>query len=96
MYFDSGCSRHIIGDKSFFINLTLMNDCLVTFGYDTKTLICGRGLISAQEIYKHKDVCSMKGLKTNLISINQNVIAITWSCSLKGTALYIMRELILW
>lgn len=47
MYFDSGCSRHIIGDKSFFINLTLMNDCLVTFGYDTKTLICGRGLISA-------------------------------------------------
>lgn len=48
-----------------------MNDCLVTFGYDTKTLICGRGLISAQEIYKHKDVCSMKGLKTNFTSINQ-------------------------
>ena len=31
-YFDSGCSRHMTSNKSFFTNLTQFNEGNVTFG----------------------------------------------------------------
>lgn len=42
-YFDSGCSRHMMGDKSLFTTLENHKDGKVTFGDGSKSQIIGRG-----------------------------------------------------
>ncbi|WP_409226504.1 hypothetical protein, partial [Klebsiella pneumoniae] len=44
-YLDSGCSRHMTGDKAKFISLTLKDGGYVTFGDDSKGKIIGIGKI---------------------------------------------------
>lgn len=61
----------MIGDKSFFTNLTLTNDWSITFGDGHKALICCTGSIIASCIHKLNDVLFVEGIKANLISISQ-------------------------
>ena len=64
-YIDSGCSRHMIGNKSFFSNSTEFESGSVTFGDGNVATIC------APEIPSLEDVFYVEGLKANLISISQ-------------------------
>ena len=45
-YFDSGCSRHMTGDKSFFTSLADFNGGNVTFKDGSVVCVEGRGSIS--------------------------------------------------
>ncbi|TYK30437.1 F5J5.1 [Cucumis melo var. makuwa] len=70
-YFDSGCSRHMTGNRSYFMNL---NDCVighVTFGDGAKGKIIAKGNINKDDLPRLNDVRYVDGLKANLISINQ-------------------------
>ncbi|TYK19192.1 gag-pol polyprotein [Cucumis melo var. makuwa] len=67
-YFDSGCSKHMTGNRSYFTNL---NDCVtghVTFGDGAKGKIIAKGNIDKDDLPRLKDVrklghVSMRGLE---------------------------------
>ena len=67
---DSGCTRHMSGDKAQFLSLQMKKGGRVTIG-DSKTLqILGKGKIGNKHISIDK-VQYVKGLKYNLLSISQ-------------------------
>ncbi|KAG5528763.1 hypothetical protein RHGRI_029433 [Rhododendron griersonianum] len=70
-YLDSGCSRHMSGDKSFFVNLEKYNGGIVTFGDGSTSKVVGRGTIQAPGLTRLENVLYVDGLKANLISISQ-------------------------
>ncbi|XP_038992978.1 uncharacterized protein LOC120116622, partial [Hibiscus syriacus] len=70
-YLDSGCSRHMTGDKSRFIELNAKNGGEVTFGDNSKGHIEGIGTIGNTSSIQIKNVLYVNGLKHNLLSISQ-------------------------
>ena len=71
-YVDSGCSKHMTGDRSLFIDFTpLDNGGCVTFGDGVKSKIIGKGTISTPGIPKLENVMYVENLKSNLLSVGQ-------------------------
>ncbi|XP_024019817.1 uncharacterized protein LOC112091153 [Morus notabilis] len=70
-YFDSGCSRHMTGERSLLKNFKSLTDGHVTFGDGVKGRVLGRGTLDVDGLPKLKNVLLVKGLKANLISISQ-------------------------
>ncbi|GKU95337.1 hypothetical protein SLEP1_g8708 [Rubroshorea leprosula] len=73
-YLDSGCSRHMTGDPSQFSSLMPLDGGTVTFGDNGKGIVKGVGKIGNKSI-SFDDVWYVDGLKHNLLSISQFVIA---------------------
>ena len=67
-YLDNGCSKHMSGDKTKFVNLLLKH---VTYGDNNKGKILGRGTIGDKNSFLIHDVLFVEGLKHNLLSISQ-------------------------
>jgi hypothetical protein len=44
-YIDSGCSKHMMGDKSKFMSLSERKSGNVTFGNDAPSKIKGKGMV---------------------------------------------------
>ena len=70
-YFDSGCSRHIIREKSYLSDYQNMPDGYVFFGDERKGRVIGKGTLLANGLPKLKSVLHVEGLKANLLSISQ-------------------------
>jgi hypothetical protein len=71
-YIDSGCSKHMTGDKSKFLTLSDSKSENVTFGNDAPGKIKGKGIVSLSNgIRKAQDVLFVEGLKHNLLSVSQ-------------------------
>ncbi|GJX11560.1 ribonuclease H-like domain-containing protein [Tanacetum coccineum] len=71
--FDSGCSRHMIGNKSFLTNYQEIDGGFVAFAGSPKGgKITGKGKIKTGKL-DFEDVYSVKELKFNLFSISQIV-----------------------
>ena len=70
-YFDSGCSRHMIGNPSVLSTYTEEASGKVTFGDGGKGRIKGKGNIECVDQPPLANVYYVEGLKANLISINQ-------------------------
>ena len=70
-YLDSGCSRHVTGDKSLFKTLKEKVGDYVTFGDGSHTQVLGKGTIEIPGLPLLKDILYIKGLKANLLSITQ-------------------------
>ncbi|XP_038989467.1 uncharacterized protein LOC120113034, partial [Phoenix dactylifera] len=68
---DSGCSRHMTGDKSLFVTLKSKEGGVVTFGDNAKGQIIGVGKISISPSSFIDNVLLVNGLKHNLLSISQ-------------------------
>jgi len=69
-YLDSGCSRHMTGDKTKFAKLELKEEGIVTYGDNNKGRILGNGVIGNGSSFNIKNVLLVEGLKHNLISIS--------------------------
>jgi len=69
-YLDSGCSRHMIGDKTKFAKLELKDEGFVTYWDNNKRGIIRNGVISNGSSSNIKNVLLVEGLKHNLISIS--------------------------
>ena len=69
-YLDSGCSRHMMGNKSFFETLVMEEGGNVTFGDGSKNKVVGKGTISVPELPSLSNALFVDGLKANLISIS--------------------------
>ncbi|KAL8103457.1 hypothetical protein AgCh_027877 [Apium graveolens] len=67
---DSGCSRHITGDKALLSQFEEMADPLVTFGDNSKGFTMGYGKIVSGNVVI-EDVALVAGLEVNLLSVSQ-------------------------
>jgi hypothetical protein len=73
---DSGCSRHMTGDKKWFSSLTpLSRKEYVTFGDDTKGKVLDTCVIKVNNNFTLKDVALVDKLGYNLLSVSQLVDA---------------------
>ncbi|GAA0180970.1 hypothetical protein LIER_30181 [Lithospermum erythrorhizon] len=70
-YFDSGCSRHMTGDKSYLSNIETVRNDYVTFGGGEKGRIIGKRSLNVERLPRLDDVLLVEGLTPNLISISQ-------------------------
>jgi hypothetical protein len=70
-YFDSGCSRHMTGNKNLLTELHPHAMSYVTFGDGAKGEIKGMGRLDCPGVPDLDDVLLVKGLTANLISISQ-------------------------
>ncbi|XP_045810862.1 uncharacterized protein LOC123905296 [Trifolium pratense] len=88
-YLDSGCSRHMTGDRHSFLSLEEKEGGTVTFGNNEKASIKGKGIIGKINSAKLENVHYVEGLEHNLISISQlcdnglEVIFKTHTCEIK-------------
>ncbi|KAK0581121.1 hypothetical protein LWI29_010208 [Acer saccharum] len=69
-YLDSGYSRHMTGNKSFFETLVMEEGRYVTFGDGSKKKVIRKGTISVPGLPFLSDALFVDGLKANLISIS--------------------------
>ena len=67
---DSGCSRHMTGDRALLINVVEKADQVVTFGDDNKGFTKGYGNLEIGHVII-KNISLVDGLKHNLLSISQ-------------------------
>ncbi|XP_022950378.1 uncharacterized protein LOC111453493 [Cucurbita moschata] len=70
-YLDSGCSRHMTGNPSKFVNLSKKDGGLVTFGDNKKGKIIGKGTIGNDSCTLIENVLLVDGLNHDLLSISQ-------------------------
>ena len=70
-YLDSGCSRHMTGDKSLFKSLKEKEDGYVTFGDCNHSQVLEKGMVEIPRLPLLTDVLYIKGLKANLLSLTQ-------------------------
>eukprot|EP00253_Pinus_taeda_P014281 PITA_14281 len=71
-YIDSGCSKHMIGDKEKLESYTaLEKEKKFSFGNDTPATIKGKGIAQLKEDVKAGNVLYVDGLKHNLLSVSQ-------------------------
>jgi hypothetical protein len=71
-YINSGCSKHMTGDKGKFLSLSESKSGNVTFENDAPGKIKGKGMVSlSNEKGKAQDVLLVDGLKHNLLSVSQ-------------------------
>ncbi|KAI5396719.1 hypothetical protein KIW84_062808 [Lathyrus oleraceus] len=70
-YFDSGCSRHMTGNKDLLTGLHPHAISYVTFGDGAKGEIKGIGKLDCPGVPELDNVLLVKGLTANLISISQ-------------------------
>ena len=70
-YLDSGCSRHMSGDRKQFLSLTAHEGGKVTFGDNSKGTILGIGKVGKSLSHAISDVYYVDGLQHNLLSISQ-------------------------
>ncbi|GKC44253.1 ribonuclease H-like domain-containing protein, partial [Tanacetum coccineum] len=83
--FDSGCSRHMTGNKSFLLDYQEVDGGFVAFGGSPKGgKITGKGKIKTEKL-DFEDVYFVKELKFNLLSVSQ-------MCDKKNSVLFIETE----
>eukprot|EP00253_Pinus_taeda_P015959 PITA_15959 len=71
-YIDSGCSKHMTGDKEKLESYSaLEKEKKVSFGNDTPATIKGKGIAQLKEKVKAGNVLYVDGLKYNLLSVSQ-------------------------
>jgi hypothetical protein len=71
-YIDSGCSKHMMGEKGKFLSLSESKLGNITFGNDALGKIKGKGMVSLSNGKgKSQDVLLVDGFKHNLLSVIQ-------------------------
>jgi transposase InsO family protein len=70
-YLDSGCSRHMSGNKSLFSSLEKFLGGKVMFGDGLQANIIGKGCVKLDGLPTLENVMLVDGLKANLLSISQ-------------------------
>jgi hypothetical protein len=73
---NSGCSRHVTGDKKWFSSLTpLSHKDYVTFVDDKKGKVLATNVIKVNDHFTLNDVALVDRLRYNLLSVSQLVDA---------------------
>jgi hypothetical protein len=75
-FIDSGCSRHLTGNKKWFSSLTpLTHNEYVTFEDDIKGKVLGTDIIKVNDYFTLNDVTLVDKIRYNLLSVSQLIDA---------------------
>ena len=87
-YLDSGCSRHMTGNKGLFKTFFEGKIGTVTFGVGSKSVIRGIGTMDILGLPVFEDIWYADGLKANLLSISEicdnglNILFTKYECEI--------------
>jgi hypothetical protein len=71
-YVDSGCSKHMKGDRDKFLTLQKERDGSIFFGNDDSTKIIGKGTVRiGNKNEKAENVLLVEDMKNNILSVSQ-------------------------
>jgi hypothetical protein len=71
-YVDSGCSKHMTGDKDRFLTLRKERYGSLSFGNDDSTIIIGKDIVRiGNKNTKAENVLLVENMKHNLLSVSQ-------------------------
>ncbi|XP_012855802.1 PREDICTED: uncharacterized protein LOC105975173 [Erythranthe guttata] len=84
-YFDSGCSKHMTGERNFLSNLHNMSSGQVTFGDGNKAYVKGKRDLNVGGLPNLNNVLYVECLKSNLLSVSQ-------LCDLYDSVLFTKRK----
>ena len=79
-HLNSGCSKHMTGNKSWFQNLRPKDGGVVKFAYGIKSKIIGIGNVGKNDFDLINDVMLVEGLTHNFLSISQFCDQVYRSC----------------
>ena len=77
-YIDSGCSRHMTGDRNKFVSLKAKDGGKVSFGGNQSGKIIGIGEVANPSGTPVKDVYHVEGQCHNLLSVSQSADRDNW------------------
>jgi hypothetical protein len=70
-YLDSGCSKHMIGDKTLLKEVQMSKGGRITYGDGSQSKVTGKGIIDILRLGASQEALYVEGLKANLLSISQ-------------------------
>jgi hypothetical protein len=69
-YLDSGCSKHMTGDKTLLKEVQIGKGGRITYGDGSQSKVIGKGIIDIPELEASQEALYVEGLKANLLSIS--------------------------
>jgi len=70
-YLDSGCSKHMTGDKTLLKEVQMGKGERITYGDGSQPKVIGKGTIDIPGLGTSQEALYVEGLKANLLSISQ-------------------------
>jgi hypothetical protein len=70
-YLDSGCSKHMSGDKTVLKEVQMGKGGRITYGDGSQSKVIGKGIIDIPGLGTSQEALYVEGLKANLLSISQ-------------------------
>jgi hypothetical protein len=70
-YLDSGCSKHMTGDKTLLKEVQMGKGGRITYGDGSQSKVIGKGIIHILGLETSQEALYVEGLKANLLSISQ-------------------------
>jgi hypothetical protein len=70
-YLDSGCSKHMTGDKTLLKEVQMGKGGRITYGDGSQSKVIGKGIIDIQGLETSQEALYVEGLKANLLNISQ-------------------------
>jgi hypothetical protein len=70
-YLDSGCSKHMTGDKTLLKEVQMGKGGRITYGDGSQSRVIGKGIIDIPGLGTSQEGLYVEGLKANLLSISQ-------------------------
>jgi hypothetical protein len=70
-YLDSGCSKHMTGDKTILKEVHMGKGGRITYGDGSQSKVIGKGINDILGLETSQEALYVEGLKANLLSISQ-------------------------
>jgi hypothetical protein len=70
-YLDSGCSKHMTGDKTLLKEVQMGKGGRITYGDGSQSRVIGKGIIDIPGLGTSQEALYVEGLKANLLNISQ-------------------------
>jgi hypothetical protein len=70
-YLDSGCSKHMTGDKTLLKEVQMGKGGRITYGDGSQSKVIGKGIIDIPGLGISQEALYVEGLKANLLNISQ-------------------------
>jgi hypothetical protein len=70
-YLDSGCSKHMTGNKTLLKDVQIGKGGWITYGDGSQSKVIGKGIIDIPGLGTSQEALYVEGLKANLLSISQ-------------------------
>jgi hypothetical protein len=70
-YLDSGCSKHMTGDKTLLKEVQMGKGGQITYGDGSQSKVIGKWIIDIPGLETSQEALYVEGLKANLLSISQ-------------------------